>query len=572
MKIRFKILAITYTILVLFAIAVGSSVLLQKRTQSELGGIADYHTPITALTASFDVSTYEFELELRRLAREKSLSPAALKSHSEHIETLIIRMDDGLKQAELLLNQAVQDPRNNVTDRVILARIQGAMGNMREQLQPFAALGRRTMELIAAGKEEEMVAALAQFKQFESIFGPQLAKARADLEAFTQKSVAEANAQEGLNLWISSGLFALAAAIGLALALVITRHIVGALQQLIQRTEALERGDLTEALPVTVNDEIGQLTTAFNRMVEELRLKERIKATFGRYVDPRVVNTLLANPANNPDAAERRLATVFFSDIKGYSAISEQITPVAMVNLLNRYFTLASTAVREQQGIVDKYIGDAVMAFWTSPFSASDEAQAIGACHSALTQIQALETLRGELPDILGLRRNVPELWVRMGIATGDVVVGTVGSAISKSYTVIGDTVNIASRIEGLNKAYDTAILITEATEALARPAIEAREIDLVVVAGKTEPIRVYELLALKGGLSAAQAQLRDTFEQGLRAYRLQDWPTAAERFAQCLELDPHDGPSRTFAARVQEFVAQPPGANWDGVWHATSK
>lgn len=572
MKIRFKILAITYIILMLFAIAVGSSVLLQKRTQSELGGIADYHAPITALTASFDVSTYEFELELRRLAREKSLTPTELKRHSEHIETLIARMDDGLKQAEQLLSQAVQDPRNNVTDRVILARIQGAMGNMREQLQPFAALGRRTMELIAAGKHEEMIAALAQFKQFESIFGPQLAKARADLEAFTQKSVAEANAQEGLNLWISSGLFALAAAIGLALSLVITRHIVGALQQLIQRTESIERGDLTQALPVTVNDEIGQLTTAFNRMVEELRLKDRIKATFGRYVDPRVVNTLIANPADNPDAAERRLATVFFSDIKGYSAISEQITPVAMVNLLNRYFTLASTAVRDQQGIVDKYIGDAVMAFWTSPFSASDEAQAIGACHSALTQIRAIETLRSELPDILGLRRNVPELFVRMGIATGDVVVGTVGSAISKSYTVIGDTVNIASRIEGLNKAYDTAILITEATQALACDAIESREIDRVVVAGKTEPIRVYELLALKGGLTTAQTQLRDTFEDGLRAYRLQDWGIAAARFAQCLELDPHDGPSRTFAARVQEFALQPPPADWDGVWHATSK
>jgi adenylate cyclase len=307
-------------------------------------------------------------------------------------------------------------------------------------------------------------------------------------------------------------------------------------------------------------------------MIDELRAKERIKDTFGRFIDPRIVSKLIEQAGDNPDAAERRLATIFFSDIKGFSALSEQITPAAMVNLLNRYFTLASAAVREHHGIIDKYIGDSVMAFWTQPFSTSDEAQAADACRSALAQLRAVDTLRRELPDILGLRRNLPEIFVRMGVATGEVVVGTVGSAIAKSYTVIGDTVNLASRLEGLNKVYGTAILVAETTEALARAAIETREIDTVIVAGKTEPIRVFELLCEKGALDETRCELREAFEEGLGAYRARDWERASERFAKCLDIEPKDGPARVFAGRVKAISANPPEGPWDGVWRATEK
>jgi adenylate cyclase len=572
MKIRFKILAIAYILLLLFGVAVGTSAIMQERIRGELGGIVDYHAPITALVADFDVGTYEFELELRRLARETAPDDAELKTLAGHIDMLANRMTVGLERADQLLTEAVNDPRNNLGDRLILSRVQGALGNMRKQLVPFVELGRRTMALLAASRHEEAVVELAKFRQFEQIFGPDLEQVRAELEGFTQKSMAEAIEHEQLNLWITTGLFCIAAVTGLAFGIFITGHIIGALRRLVSGTQAIERGELTQALPIEVEDEIGQLTRAFNRMIEELRAKERIKDTFGRFVDPRIVSKLIEHAGDNPDAAERRLATIFFSDIKGFSAISEQITPAAMVGLLNRYFTLASAAVREHHGIVDKYIGDAVMAFWTQPFSATDEAQAEDACRSALAQLGAVDTIRRELPDILGLRRNLPELFVRMGLATGDVVVGTVGSAIAKSYTVIGDTVNLASRLEGLNKAYGTSILIAETTEALARATIETREIDTVIVAGKTESIRVFELLCEKGKLDEKRCALRGAFEDGLGAYRARDWERAAEQFEKCLGIEPKDGPSRVFADRVRELAANPPRGQWDGVWRATSK
>jgi adenylate cyclase len=248
--------------------------------------------------------------------------------------------------------------------------------------------------------------------------------------------------------------------------------------------------------------------------------------------------------------AERQVATVFFSDIKGFTELSELLTAGTMVKFLNAYFTEMSTTIHQRHGIVDKYIGDGVMAFWTSPFS-SGESHAADACLAALAQQEALRRLRENLSDLLGLRRNLPNIEVRMGLATGDMVVGTVGSPTARSFTVIGDTVNLASRLEGGNKAYGTRILVDEATYRLAREVVELREVDSLVVVGKTEPVRIYEVMAPIGGLSEAQVKLCEAFAEGLAAYRVRDWDAADAAFARGLELVPEDGPCAAFHARI---------------------
>ena len=571
MRIRFKILAIAYVLLLLFGVAVGISALQHERSMNELGAIVDYLAPITLAISDFDTGTFQYELELRRMAWDATIAPEEAARVKDVIGTLDKRLVMDLDIIDKKLSAAVVDPRNNVTDRVLLSRIQGSLGSMRTQLEPFEGLGDRIISLLGDGKREEALRNLGRFVNFETVFGAELSAIRKELENFTTKSMGEAAQAEQLNLAVSTTLFAVAAALGLAFSVWIASHIIGALRRLITGAEAVERGDLNTALPVTVRDEIGQLTEAFNRMTAELKVKEKIKETFGRFVDPRIVTKLIGYSGDNPDAAERRVATVFFSDIRGFSGIGEQLTPAALVNMLNRYFTLASAAVREHHGIVDKYIGDSVMAFWTQPFSPSEREQAIDACRSALAHFRAARGLRDELPEILGIRRNLPKFTVRMGLATGDVVVGTVGSAIAKSYTVIGDTVNLASRLEGINKTYGTRILIDERTHALARGAIEAREIDTVVVAGKTEPIRIYQLMAEKGGLDEKRRQLWDAYAEALAAYRCANWPRAGELFARCLALDPDDGPSKTFAKRIKALDAGPP-KGWDGVWKAETK
>ena len=327
---------------------------------------------------------------------------------------------------------------------------------------------------------------------------------------------------------------------------------------------------MADSQPVVIRsgDEVGELALSFNRMVEELRTRERIKETFGKFLDPRIVTRLIGSGA---DEAERRNLTVFFSDIKGFTGISEQLTAGAVVNLLNSYFGAIAAVIHEHHGVIDKYIGDAVMAFWTPPFSAGDS-HASDACLAALAQQEAMVALRAQLPEITGMRRNPPKLVIRMGIATGEGVVGTIGSEAARSYTVIGDTVNLASRLESINKLYGTSIILSEETFRLAQQAIEARELDLITVAGKTEPVRIYEVMGRAGELNPEQSELRDRFACGLAAYRIQDWTEAQTHFESCLVANMEDGPAQLFLERIALLRKAPPPADWDGIWHLSEK
>jgi adenylate cyclase len=227
--------------------------------------------------------------------------------------------------------------------------------------------------------------------------------------------------------------------------------------------------------------------------------------------------------------------------------------------------------IHDHRGFIDKYIGDGVMAFWTSPFSAGDS-HASDACLAALAQQEAMAALRVKLPEITGMRRNPPKLHIRMGLATGEAVVGTVGASSSRSYTVMGDTVNLAARLENLNKYYNSSIILSEDTFRLAQDAIEARELDIVTVAGKTEPIRIYEAMSRAGELRPDQTALRDAFTKGLDAYRGQDWGTAQHQFEECLQHAPGDGPSRHMLERIATLRNAPPRADWGGIWHFSEK
>ncbi|WP_237763369.1 adenylate/guanylate cyclase domain-containing protein [Thiobacillus denitrificans] len=305
-------------------------------------------------------------------------------------------------------------------------------------------------------------------------------------------------------------------------------------------------------------------------MVVGLREKERIRATFGQYVDPRIVKTLLENRIGE-DKGERQVMTVFFSDLEGFTRMCEGLTPDAAVRFLNRYFSMMSEVVRSQQGIVDKYIGDSVMAFWGPPFTDPADHARLG-CIAALDQMARLEAFRAWLPEMFGVRDNLPVVNVRMGIASGEVTVGNIGSETSRGYTVIGDTVNLASRLEQANKFYGTRILVSEATRTLAGDTLAFREIDSLRVAGKQETVRVFELLGMADELSESGRQRIQAYEAGLARYRAQDWDAAEAAFRECLTYAPDDRPSQVMLARVAVFRQKPPEAGWGGVWVAASK
>jgi class 3 adenylate cyclase len=342
-------------------------------------------------------------------------------------------------------------------------------------------------------------------------------------------------------------------------------------RRLLDGTAAVEDGALDTVIPITSRDEIGRLTQSFNSMVGELRLKAQIRETFGKYVDPRIVAGLIDRPELTDVKGSRREMTIFFCDMKGFTTFSEGMTPAGLVNVLNRYMTVMSEPISRNNGIIDKYIGDGIMAYWGPPFTAA-EAQGRLACLAALDQLAGLAAFRAELPELIGIKRGLPEIDLRIGIATGDVVAGSIGSEQTRNYTVIGDAVNLASRLEGANKTYGTRVLISEATNRLAADSVEAREIDTVLVVGKTEPQRIFELLGRKGEVARERLELRDAFAEALVAYRHGAWEDARAGFENCLAIIPCDAPSKVFLNRLASLRTVEPSADWTGVWSLVEK
>ena len=316
---------------------------------------------------------------------------------------------------------------------------------------------------------------------------------------------------------------------------------------------------------------MGRLTDSFNFFVRELRSKERLKQTFGKYIDPRILEHVLAQSGAEAAGGGRREMTVLFADLVGFTGLSERLTPLLMVTLSTDTLSLQALAVQEHHGVVDKFIGDSVMAFWGQPFVKPEE-HAVLACRAAQAQLAAIDTLRRELPDITGLRRDAPAIDLGIGICTGEVVVGNIGSENTRSYTVIGDTANLAARLERANRVYGRArpgrgkyrsgggLAVRDARD---RHHFRQRQ---------DKTTRVFELMSAVGQLSGELLRLRERYDTARRSYLAQDWDTAEATFRECVKIRPNDGPSRVFLERVQALRRNPPGKNWNGVWQLVEK
>jgi adenylate cyclase len=571
MTVRIKILALSVALLLIFAVVLMSSIAMQRRTSHQVSAIIDFHLPLAAVISDLDVATDDFELVVDRLLLQPDVTPAAVDAGRRALDRDKARIATDFQRADTLLNEALVDPRTLPADRLALARVQRSLVFLKRQQDSYFALGTDVLSALAAGRPKEAQALAPRFKNFEQAWGPDMAALRNELAALARTSTESIYAQETRILRLNLMLFALAVVVGLGLSAVGAQRLVRALWRLVEGARAIEAGNLGITLPVTSRDEIGQLAEAFNSMAGQLRSNERIKDTFGKYVDPRIVAQLIDASKENADHAERRIATVMFSDLRAFTSISEQLTATAMVGLLNRYFTVVAEQLRAHNGIVEKYIGDAIVAFWTTPFAPGDT-HAASACLAALAHRDAVVTLRPELPQLLGLRRNVPDLTVRIGLATGEVVVGTIGAPTAKTFAAIGDTTNLASRLEGVNKVYGTTVIVAEETHRLAQDVVEARELDVIIAAGKSEPVRIFELLGATGSVDSELLEARDLYVKGLEAYRRQEWDGAEQRFQDCLRLRPDDGPSRVLLERIAVFRTAAPGADWNGVWRLTEK
>lgn len=303
--------------------------------------------------------------------------------------------------------------------------------------------------------------------------------------------------------------------------------------------------------------------------VVEGREKRFIKSAFGKYVSPEVVAEIAEHPEALQLGGQKRPLTLLFSDLAGFTTLSERMDPQDLLAHLNEYLQDMTQIVMDEKGTLDKYIGDAIMAFWNAPKALPDHAT------RGLRTAVLMQRKMGELnARWRQADPNHEDLVVRIGLNTGTVVVGNVGGADRFDYSAIGDAVNLAARLEPANKSYDTLVMASQFTlDAADADGFRVRELDLIAVKGKEEPVKVYEVLELAGAaLPPQREEAVRRYGEGLKAYRNRNWEDAAAHFKAAVEADPDDGPSRVYMERAAEYVVSPPPPDWDFVVRRTQK
>lgn len=296
----------------------------------------------------------------------------------------------------------------------------------------------------------------------------------------------------------------------------------------------------------------------------ESRAKRQFTELFGQYVPPELVEEMSRNPESYSMEGRKAELTVLFSDVRGFTTISEGLSPENLVRLMNIYLTAMTELLRKNRGTVDKYIGDAVMAFWGAPVADADHAR-----HAVITAME----MQAALPAVNRTlaQHGWPELHIGVGVNTGEMTVGDMGSTVRQAYTVMGDAVNLGSRLEGITKQYGVGILVGETTRKAIKD-IVFREVDRVQVKGKEEPVAIYEPLGLEGDVGKAVLEEVKLWNQALRSYRAQDWDQAEVALLNLSRMAPERDLYGKYMERVAHLRKEPPEADWKGVWKFETK
>lgn len=308
------------------------------------------------------------------------------------------------------------------------------------------------------------------------------------------------------------------------------------------------------------------LVLIVHRTIEENRKAAEVRGMFGQYVAPEVVDILVKNPEKLKLGGEKRDMTMFFLDIAHFTTISEKMSPENLIQFLNHYLTALTDDILANNGVVDKYIGDCVMAFWNAPLDEPDHRRK--ACLAAVSCVRTIERLNKEYVD-----PSMPETpAVRIGLNSGEVVVGNTGSARKLAYTVLGDEVNLASRLEGANKFFGSTLMASEDTYREGKDVVEGRLLGAVRVVGKAIPIKVYELLAKKGELEEKWAKGIPIYHEAIVHYENKRFDQALKGFEAFLKFVPDDKTAKLYMNACNDYVVIPPPEGWEPVFNLTSK
>lgn len=372
--------------------------------------------------------------------------------------------------------------------------------------------------------------------------------------AVIQRSYAENNANVVAFRRLLIQFYLVVFVVSLFAVLVLARSVTNPLSRLAYTVRRIEEGDYNRVVQVNSQDEIGNLASSVNSMAKGLLEKEKVRDLLGKVVSHQIAEQLLNNPVEL--GGEERIVTILFSDIRGFTSFCEGLPPQVVLQELNKVLSLISNIIEKHAGVVDKYNGDAVMALFGAPIQSEKDAS--NAMAASLEIIAALQALGSSLSACVGIN-------------TGLVVAGNLGSSNRLNYSVIGDAVNLAARLESLTRLYHVSNIVS-ASSMQAAPDFVYRELDLVKVAGKTEAVRIFELIGRKGAISQRVLEELDLYAQSLADYRAANWDAALAGFSTLQGRCDNSFLAQVFMDRIREFSSKPPAKDWDGVYTFVSK
>jgi adenylate cyclase len=546
-----KFVGLTAGLILLLSITAFISLHSSDSTVDEIHSVVEFAIPAYGALARSHVRSLEQGLALRRallLAEDPLASPAALQQRVDEFHAAV----EGFARESAAAGRLMATERDHermvvaaeglqaLIDR--LAALQAAAGRLRQEAELcMGAVQRRSL-----GEARTRLAALDGLRDQVN---QELEAVRSGLFDVLERVAAEAAAAQARARVASLVVFVLASALGLGVAALGAARLIRAIRSLVQGAEAVERGNLETRIEVASRDEIGRLAASFNRMTEGLRMRDRIRDLFGRYVDPRVAEQLIGPQAPLSERGERREVAVLFCDLAGFTALSEQVPPERLVAFLNAHFALLAQAIAATDGIIDKYLGDGVMAYWCAPFVPAGEA-ATRSAEAALECLARLPAITAASRRIFGEGIYRPRLHI--GLDSGQAVTGSIGAEQRRNYTVIGDTVNHAARIEEATRLYDVATLVSARTAAALAGRFVLREVDSVQLAGIEAPQPLLEILGRAGEVPPGRLRLAARYAEALAAWRRGDVAAARAGFEDCLALAPDDGPSEAMLSRLR--------------------
>ena len=568
-SIAIKIFSLSVGILIMMIIVAILNSIQVIHLGGEVSDIANKAIPLSSSAAQLNESGLRRRIAFERLYREYQIpipDTSVISEAETNFKKFTVLVNEDVKKSRSYLS----NPPDNRNDQELYAKARELVSEIESSFSQQTDVAQRVLNGLRQGDFVVDKQLMEINIKAQSI----MQNKRSELQDLTlviaNNSVNRAKIAEQKVLWSSLVVTLLALALGLWGAWFLSKRLANPIMSLLKSTQAVQSGNLSVKIEGLPEDEIGQLGDSMNLMIAELRKKHDLQAVISTYIDPRVVEKIILPGRAEVLAGQKQIMTIMFSDIAGFTSISERLSPTSLVKMVNRYFTVMTECIKAEGGIIDKFIGDAIMAYWGPPFISEDE-QAAAACRAAIRQRDALIQFRKELPDLLGLRKDIPEINIRIGLATGEVVVGNIGSDTARSYTVMGDIVNLASRLESANKQYGTSIIISEVTMRMADIHIEAMELDRIIVKGKSEPVEIYELLSTSGDLSVESELRRTRFNEAIIAYRAQDWLVSGAIFKELFEKY-NDKTAKTFIDRINLLTTHSLGEGWDGVWRMTTK